>query len=156
MQYDRSGYHYLSTLFMKRKCKIILLSLIFCFSLYGCGYFDNDGTDWEITISGNIKIQKQVNSSSVNLVLQESENSYAVLQADCLKVNFDELHHKIFVESFINEFNTEYTQFDIGKKGNSTGASVNRRTITKKYFYDCITNKKYTLKKWSFPRSQAK
>jgi hypothetical protein len=83
------------------------------FILGSCGYFENDQTDFQKRILGNVMIQKQENSKEFHLVFAESEEIYPVVIENCESVFFDSTDSIIFVESFANKFHSNFYQIKV-------------------------------------------
>ena len=79
----------------------------------GCGFFENDDNEYQNTVIGNIKIQKQENSKSINLVFKETEEIFSVVSDNCLNVYYDSINKKIFTECYLTSVSNNYYRIDI-------------------------------------------
>jgi hypothetical protein len=90
-----------------------LLFVILFFIFQSCGYLENDKTQYENTIIGNIKFHKQENDSTINLVFKETDEIYSVILDNCLNIYSDTINKKIFVECYFNDKSNNYYEIDI-------------------------------------------
>ncbi|PTD14305.1 hypothetical protein [Flavobacterium columnare] len=79
----------------------------------GCGFFENDNNEYQNTIVGNIKIQKQENSKSINLVFKETDEIFSVVSDDCLSIYYDSINKRIFTECYLTSTSNNYYKIDI-------------------------------------------
>jgi hypothetical protein len=98
---------------MEYKSSIKSAPIAILLLVYGCGYFENDRTEFQKTIVGNIKLQKQENTKVENLVFAETNEIFAVIVEDCKVVYHDSINKKIFAEGFINDTNSNYYQIEL-------------------------------------------
>jgi hypothetical protein len=98
------------------KCKIfgkIIGLLLFSFFFIRCGYFENDHTDFEKTILGNVKILKQESSDKFDLVFSESSETHAVIVTDCKSIFFNPIGKFIYVKEFISHDESNFYQIRV-------------------------------------------
>lgn len=124
-----------------------------CLVLFGCGYFENDRTDYEIKVSGNINIEKQENSKTVQLVFHETDEIGAVILNDCIEIYYDKSKEEIFVVTKVNEFIKKYYEIVIkNDRANSISDAVLKKEITEVDFNSRTSNKK-SLVEWRYNKS---
>ena len=94
----------------------------------GCGYFENDHTEYQKKIMGNILIQKQENMDVNDLVFAESDEIYSVIVEDCKTVYYNQEKKELYAEGFINNSNDKYYKITIidGDNKKITGAIKKR------------------------------
>jgi hypothetical protein len=81
--------------------------------LGSCGYFENDQTDFQKRIIGNIIIQKQENSKAFNLVFAESEDVYSVVIENCVSVFLAPSDSVIFAKCFVGKYHSDFYQIKV-------------------------------------------
>ncbi len=130
----------------KKITSIIFVTLFFLIN--GCGFFEDDGIEYQKSVIGNIKIQKQKNDNDFSLVFAESDQDFAGIVQNCKIILYDTINNKIFVEEFINETSNTYYQITIlDALNHNVLNAINKVRIYKKDF-DKI--RKENLVKWEF------
>ncbi|MFT3747515.1 MAG: hypothetical protein QM768_04335 [Agriterribacter sp.] len=120
------------------------------FMSFGCGYLDNDKTEYKKEITQNISIQKQENDNSNNIIFEEANNVSAVILNNCLKVYYDSLDKKIYVEASSNKVDKDYWQVNIlNLSVKYVFEATQKKVITKKYFDEKTKN---ILMKWELEK----
>lgn len=132
---------------------IIICTLLF---LTGCGWTDNDGTEYLIGVAGNIKIEKQRGDNAIKLVLDQATpddgaQTFLVIAEDCARVYYDSAKANIYVEEYTPDVNGLYTRLSI--------IDASERTLQKSFKSDRISRKEFesSLKSvkgpfWNFPK----
>jgi hypothetical protein len=101
--------------------------LIILLTITSCGYFENDGIDVELPITGNIVLQRQRGSNETLLMLKESEEMYSGLLEDCDSVFYDRTEQLIWAKTIINDYNSSYYQIRVVDSLETTIASAIRK-----------------------------
>jgi len=132
---------------MKVKTISIIISIIF--SGLGCGYFENDRTENQIEVSGNVKILKQENNQAYDLVYQETNEIFSGIVENCKSVYYDSVNKIAFCESIINQYNSAYYQINIiDSKSKDIDTGIKKQTIDKNTF---LNKTIHINRKWEFP-----
>lgn len=127
---------------------ILILTIYTILLLLSCGYFENDKTEYQIEIVGNIKIHKQQSNEENNLVYEERKDFFSVIVANCKSVYYDSSNKIIFSESIVNKYNSNYYKISVtDSKSNDITSAIKKETIEKDLFF-YIT--KQIKKKWEF------
>ena len=117
--------------------------LIFCiFNLFlSCGYFDKDKTLTEKTIVGNFKITQQENNENTELVFSLSPQTSRGLIENSIKIVYDSVNKKIFVEEFLNPYNSNYYMIKIlDEETSEPTRAYNKKQLTKEIYDKSINN----------------
>lgn len=126
------------------------LLLAICSFSIGCGYFDNDKVDYQKEIAQNIIIQKQENDNSNNLIFKETNDISAVIVDDCVKIYYDSVGKRIYVETYQNKVDRNYWQVDILNPAAKYVSEATKKTeITRKLFEE---KTKDIANKWEFEK----
>lgn len=116
----------------------------------GCGYFDNDKVEYQKEITRNIIIQKQENDNSNNLIFKETNDVSAVIVDDCVKIYYDSVAERIYVETYQNKVDRNYWQVDIlNPEAKYVSEATKKTEITKNFFEE---NTKNITNKWEFEK----
>ncbi len=129
---------------------VVVIIFMLLFFMVGCGYFENDKTEYQKNIVGNIKIQKQENSNVNNLVFAETNEIYSVITEDCKFVYYDTAKNQIFADSYINETNRNYYQINIlDASSNTVSKGIKKEQLSES---DFIRKTKNISTKWEFEK----
>lgn len=119
----------------------VLLFVSIPFIFQSCGYFENDKTQYEKTIIGNIKFHKQENANKVNLVFKETDEIYSVILDNCLNIYSDTINKKIFVECYFNDNSNNYYEINIiNPREKFVSRALKKQNINIEYFKNKIKN----------------
>jgi hypothetical protein len=135
----------------KSSSTIVVAIIVFLlFLMVGCGYFEKDKTEYQKIIVGNIKIQKQENSNTNNLVFAETDEIYSVIVEDCKFIYYDSIKKQIFADNYINETNRNYYQINIlDALSNTVSKGIKKEQIKESDFVNEIKN---ISTKWDFEK----
>lgn len=84
-----------------------------CLFFFSCGYVDDDGDLFEKRITGKIKLVHQKQTEWPNLTFQDSPQSRTGIVENCKAVTYDTLNQRIFVEEYLNPYNSGYYQISV-------------------------------------------
>jgi uncharacterized Zn finger protein len=131
----------------------LLLKLFSKFSLTiflvttSCGYLEDDGIDYQETISGNILVQKDRNSQEYALVLKESEQIYDGLILNCDSAFYDSKNQIIWIKSIINDYNNSYYEIKVlDSLATRVWLAIQKKEISRQ---DFIKNTNQKVAKWT-------
>ena len=128
----------------------VVFTFVFLFFISACAYFENDNTEYQINIVGNIQIAKQENSTVNNLVFTETNEIFAVIVEDCKSVYYDSSRQYLFEDSYLNKTNRNYYQINILDAFSKTVLNgIEKDQINEA---DFINRTKNLPKKWYFVR----
>jgi hypothetical protein len=120
--------------------------LITLLAITSCSYLENDGTEIQEALAGNILLQKQKGARETLLVLRETAETYAVLVENCDSVFYDQGNRLIWVKSIINENNSVYYQLTVmDTAGTSVVSAIQKKEISKQDYTNETTHR---VPKW--------
>jgi|GEM_PF-5844613 len=89
-------------MFMKCNFKIAIVYVSTAFwvtlGFSSCGYFENDGLKKKAYVFANVAVARFGQSGTLDLVLDQGDGGFVVLEQNCKSLFYDSVIKKIFVE----------------------------------------------------------
>ncbi|WP_207429516.1 hypothetical protein [Pedobacter sp. SYSU D00535] len=111
------------------------ISLIALLIITSCGYFEGDGIDVQIPITGNIVLQKQQGSNETLLMLKEREEMFTGVIEDCDSIFYDQNEQVIWAKTTINDYDSSYYQINVvDSLGTTVAAAIRKKELSRRDF----------------------